>query len=259
MSRSWLLAAVLLVFITGAVAPEAQAASLGKRVLKQGMRGHDVRVLQDFLTRLGVPTHVDGHFGPATASRVRSWERASNMRPNARMTKPDIRRMRRQLARGFRVQQTVRRERAAALKPVSRPASGDKARIGADGKAIAPASAPEAVKRIIAAGNRIHDLPYRYGGGHGSFSDSAYDCSGSVSYALRGAGLVNSPLASGGFFNWGASGEGEWVTIYTNAGHMYMVVAGLRFDTSGRARTGSRWQTEMRPTSGYIVRHPANL
>ena len=234
------------------MAPPAQAASLGKRALEQGSRGHDVRVLQDFLTRLGVPTEIDGVYGSGTATNVRTWERASRLRRvDGRMTRIDIRRMRRQVDSGVRVQR--------AATPAPAPA-GAKATIGPDGQAIAPAEAPEAVKQIIAAGNRIHDLPYRYGGGHRpNFRDSAYDCSGSVSYALRGAGLLDAPMPSGGFTGWGESGAGRWVTIYANSGHMYMVVAGLRFDTSGRAKAGSRWQTDMRSVSGYAVRHPEGL
>ncbi len=215
------------------------------------MRGHDVRVLQDFLTRLGVPTVIDGVYGAGTASKVKQWERRSELRPNGRVTRADARRMRRQLESGVRVQR--------AVSPAPAAATG-KATIGADGNAIAPAGAPEAVKQIIAAGNRIHDTPYRYGGGHApSFRDSAYDCSGSVSYALRGADLIDAPLPSGGFFSWGESGAGEWVTVYTTDGHMFMVVAGLRFDTSGRDRRNTRWQSDMRPTGGYTVRHPAGL
>ena len=243
---------MLCLFVGALTAPAAQAASLGKRSLKQGMRGHDVRVLQDFLTRLGLRTTVDGVYGGRTTSRVRSWERASELRVNGRMTRADTRRLRRQLDAGVRVQR-------AAPAPAVAENNGEKATIGRDGNAIAPASAPEAVKQIIAAGNNIHDLPYRYGGGHGSFRDSAYDCSGSVSYALRGADLLDSPMASGGFMNWGERGEGEWVTIYSNAGHMYMVVAGLRFDTSGRAANNTRWQADSRSTSGYSVRHPEGL
>ncbi len=243
-----------MLLVVGLLAPPAQAASLGKRALAQGSRGHDVRVLQDFLTRLGVLTTVDGVYGSGTAANVRTWERASKLRVvDGRMTRIDIRRMRRQVESGVRVQ------RAVTPAPAAAPA-GAKATIGPDGNAIAPADAPEAVKQIIAAGNRIHDLPYRYGGGHrADFRDSAYDCSGSVSYALRGAGLLDSPMPSGGFMRWGESGAGRWVTIYANPGHMYMVVAGLRFDTSGRAKAGSRWQTDMRPTSGYAVRHPEGL
>ncbi|MBS1890380.1 MAG: C40 family peptidase [Actinobacteria bacterium] len=100
-------------------------------------------------------------------------------------------------------------------------------------RAIAPASAPLAVKRVIAAANRIRTLPYVWGGGHGRWQDSGYDCSGSVSYALHGARMLNTPLVSGSFETWGEAGPGRWITIYANASHVYMVVAGLRFDTAG--------------------------
>ena len=109
---------------------------------------------------------------------------------------------------------------------------------------MAPADAPAAVKAVIAAGNRIATKPYKYGGGHARWEDSGYDCSGSVSYALHGGGLLSSSMPSGGFTSWGASGQGRWITIYANSGHMYMVVAGLRFDTSGASP--SRWQSDMR-------------
>jgi hypothetical protein len=112
---------------------------------------------------------------------------------------------------------------------------------------------------MIAAANRIATLPYRYGGGHQSFDDDAYDCSGSVSYALHGADLLDSPLVSGGLAEWGSAGAGRWVTIYANAEHVYMVVAGLRFDTSGQKQSGSRWQTATRANTGFVVRHPADL
>lgn len=110
---------------------------------------------------------------------------------------------------------------------------------------------------MIAAANRIRNKPYRYGGGHGSFEDTGYDCSGSVSYALRGGRFLSSPMPSSGFFNWGKSGPGKWITIYTNAGHMYMVVAGLRFDTSMTPGDGPGWSTSMRSTSGtFQARSP---
>ena len=138
-------------------------------------------------------------------------------------------------------------------------APGDTAQIGPDGLAIAPASAPDPVKAIIAAGNQIASKPYKYGGGHGKWNDSGYDCSGSVSYALHGAGLLDKPLASGDFETWGDSGPGQWVTIYTKASHAYMVVAGIRFDTSGRTTNNTRWQADMRSSSGYVARHPTGL
>lgn len=120
-------------------------------------------------------------------------------------------------------------------------------------------SLPLAVRRVIAAGNRIAHAPYRYGGGHASFRDSGYDCSGSVSFALHGGGLLRRPLDSSSFMSYGAPGRGRWITIYANPGHMFMVVRGRRFDTSGRQTTGSRWQWSRRSTAGYTVRHPAGL
>ena len=128
-----------------------------------------------------------------------------------------------------------------------------------NGKAVAPRGAPKRVKRVIKAANKIVEKPYRYGGGHQSFEDSGYDCSGSVSYALHGANLVDSPMPSSGYFGWGEPGEGQWVTIYTKASHMYLVVAGLRFDTSGRSGAGTRWQADMRDAAGFKVRHPKGL
>jgi hypothetical protein len=118
---------------------------------------------------------------------------------------------------------------------------------------------PIAVRRVIAAGDRIAHFPYKYGGGHGQWNDSGYDCSGSVSYALHGAGLLNSALTSGDFMSWGESGRGRWITIYATPGHVYMIVNGRRFDTSGADSSGSRWQPDDRSSAGYTVRHPAGL
>ncbi len=133
--------------------------------------------------------------------------------------------------------------------------TGPRARVLKDGTAVAPEDAPEPVKRVIQAGNAISKLPYKWGGGHGAWRDTGYDCSGSVSFALAGAGLLRSPLASGPFMKWGDAGQGEWITIYANPGHIFMVVAGLRFDTSGQGRAGTRWQEASRGTSGFAVRH----
>jgi cell wall-associated NlpC family hydrolase len=136
---------------------------------------------------------------------------------------------------------------------------GGQAVLQPDGTASPPIEAPPAVQEIIHAGNLISNSPYKWGGGHGRWLDDGYDCSGSVSFALFAGGLLGSPLTSGGFINWGEPGPGRWITIYTNPGHIYMVVAGLRFDTSGRTRLGSRWQTGMRPPGGFVVRHPPGL
>ena len=147
-----------------------------------------------------------------------------------------------------------------ALKQLERSSGGvpgERAVLNRDGTAEAPFSAPDRVARVIAAANAIAKFPYIWGGGHGSFQDNGYDCSGSVSYALAGGGLLKAPMASGAFENYGKPGPGRWITIYANGGHMYMVVAGLRYDTSGRSGPrGTRWNQNMRPSAGFVVRHP---
>ena len=137
--------------------------------------------------------------------------------------------------------------------------STTKATARSNGVALPPLEAPEAVRQIIEAGNSIARTPYKWGGGHGKWTDTGYDCSGSVSFALAAAGLLNAPLASGPLMSWGKPGKGKWVTIYSNPGHVYLVVAGVRFDTSAPRETGSRWTNTMRPDSGFVARHPPGL
>ena len=144
-----------------------------------------------------------------------------------------------------------------SAEPAPAPVPGQTAKLGADGKAIAPAGAPAAVQAAIAAANEISDTPYLWGGGHGSFESSGYDCSGAVSYALHGGGLVASPLDSTGYMFWGDAGAGRWITVYANSGHAYVVIAGLRFDTSGGA--GPRWHADARSSAGFVARHPSGL
>jgi septal ring factor EnvC (AmiA/AmiB activator) len=141
---------------------------------------------------------------------------------------------------------------AAPAQPVA-PPGGSAATLNSDGTATAPANAPDAVKGAIAAANAISGRPYQWGGGHGSFESAGYDCSGAVSYALHGGGLLSSPLDSTGFMTWGESGPGSWITVYSNPGHAYIVIAGLRFDTSGGA--GPRWQGPRDP-AGFVATHP---
>jgi len=130
------------------------------------------------------------------------------------------------------------------------------------GRAIAPASAPPAVKAMIEAANRIRNRPYRWGGGHRSWNSRGYDCSGSVSYVMHAAGLLEYPLDSRGFMRWGGGGPGSWVRIYANHGHVFAVIAGLRWDTSYTAdgdRSGPGWSEEMRDSGGFRLRHPLGL
>ena len=131
-----------------------------------------------------------------------------------------------------------------------------------DRRAVAPPSAPPAVKKMIAAANHIRSRPYVWGGGHRSFNSRGYDCSGAVSYVLHAAGLLDSPLTSGGLMKYGRGGASPWVRIYTNKEHGFMVIAGLRWDTSyitDGDRTGPGWSKEMRPTGGFRLRHPIGL
>lgn len=232
---------------------------LGSRIpLATGMSGRDVRQLQDYLRRARVKSarKPHGEFDSETASTVRRFEQRLKRPVDGEFDAGDIYALLKKIGKDAQAGDSDDPSATLEEAPL---APGDRAKLGPDGRAIAPANAPDAVKQIIAAGNRIATKPYLWGGGHGRWEDTGYDCSGSVSYALRGAKLLNSPLPSYGFFDWAEPGKGRWVTVYTNSGHMYMVVAGLRFDTSGRKGTGSRWQTATRDPARYKVRHPAGL
>jgi cell wall-associated NlpC family hydrolase len=240
----------LLAVASLAVLPSAaEAAKFGSRTLRQGSSGSDVKTLQRYLGKVGHSTTVDGEFGRGTARAVKRFEGDADRRVDGVVTRSDARTLKRE-AKSSQAQQTPDTPEAPA---------GGEATLTDDGLAVAPADAPEAVKAIIAAGNKIAKKPYKYGGGHSKFRDTGYDCSGSVSYALHGAGLIKRPMDSGEFMKWGPRGRGTWVTIRSNRGHMYMVVAGLRFDTSARKTDGSRWTDEMRSARGYVGRHPDGL
>jgi peptidoglycan hydrolase-like protein with peptidoglycan-binding domain len=230
--------------------PDTGHHSLGDRIpVKRGMSGHDIKVLQDFLTRAGFKVSVDGEFGASTEKAVKKFETAQTRTVDGIMDAADIDALRTLAGED---------DPGAGTQP-TQLAPGDRAQIGSDGLAIAPASAPPQVQAIIAAGNQIASKPYKYGGGHGKWNDSGYDCSGSVSYALHGAGLLDDAMPSGDFTDWGDPGPGQWVTLYAKSSHMFMVVAGIRFDTSGRTKNNTRWQADMRSTSGYTAVHPPGL
>jgi cell wall-associated NlpC family hydrolase len=128
------------------------------------------------------------------------------------------------------------------------------------GVALAPPDAPEPVQGAINAANTIVGRPYVWGGGHASFYSDSYDCSGAVSFALFGGGLIPQPLTSGDLMRWGAPGPGKWITVYANAGHAFVEIAGLRFDTVGAEQgTGPRWHLTMASTGGFVARHPPGL
>ena len=265
------LLAIVTVLVTAliVVPTSAEAARFGSRVLKVGSQGNDVRLLQEKLTFVGFSTSADGVFGRGTESVVRAWETDSALRVNGRVNARDAKTLKSQV-KALRAEQAVETEavedeavedEAAATAPNPGGASYvliQKATLNKDGTATAPPSAPAAVKAVIEAGNEIAKKPYKYGGGHGTWDDSGYDCSGSVSYALHFGGLLKASMPSGGFETYGDAGPGQWITTYANGGHMYMVVAGLRFDTSAaKAQSNrSRWTTEMRSSAGFVARHP---
>ena len=263
-----LVAVVALVPVQSASATRGY--KLGDRTLKQGSKGKDVRSLQRYLTRAGVETSADGVFGSGTKRAVRAFEESQRRKVDGVVTRDDVAVIKDVALNGGAVASAATtggalpKNQAPKLPPPEQPpplalGPGMVATVDSDGYAVAPALAPPVVQAVIAAGNVIAHKPYIYGGGHGTWDDAGYDCSGSVSYALHGAGLLETAMPSGSFMSWGDRGPGQWITLYANGGHMYMVVAGLRFDTSGRTRAGTRWQADMRSASGYTVVHPPGL
>jgi Putative peptidoglycan binding domain len=244
------LVALVVAVLSLTVTAEAVGAGYATRTLAQGSSGRDVHALQRYLDLAGYNTTADGQFGPATRRSVMAFESAEQRRMNGRAS---------------RTEQRMVRARATAAgsdeEPTTAPTTAptEKGYIDSSGMAVAPASAPDEVRAIIAAGNAIAKKPYKYGGGHSRWNDSGYDCSGSVSYVLHAAGLLNRALDSTGFMSWGERGRGTWVTVRSNPSHAYMIVAGLRFDTSALRQTGNRWTEQMRSASGYRGRHPAGL
>jgi peptidoglycan hydrolase-like protein with peptidoglycan-binding domain len=218
---------------------------LGDRILRAGMSGHDVRVLQDYLTRAGFSTPITGYFGSVTLQHVLNFQSRHHLRPTGVVT--------------YKVEISLRMVAAGVQHSLQSSGPVGHAYVH-NGLAVAPSNAPAAVKAVIAAGNRIAFKPYIYGGGHGSWNAAGYDCSGSVSYALHGGGLISSPEDSGSLESYGSSGGGRWITIWTNSGHAYMYVAGLRFDTSAQGSTGgSRWTSAGRSSAGFVERHPSGF
>jgi peptidoglycan hydrolase-like protein with peptidoglycan-binding domain len=204
----------------------------GNRAARGGGSHHGTSV-KDLQRLLGLP--ADGVFGRQTARAVRDFQRHHGLKADGVVGPATW------AALGVRGATRVLHPRHAAPGPRSNGGGGG--------------GSSSVIQRAIAAGDRIATLPYRYGGGHGSFIDSGYDCSGSVSYVLHGAGLLSSPLDSTGLMSYGAPGPGKHITIYANSGHAFMTIDGRRFDT-GYGGNGNRWASGSRPTGGYVVRHP---
>jgi Putative peptidoglycan binding domain len=212
----------------GIVGPVTWRALRGSRARKASTGGGKRSAVALLQRELGIG--ADGIFGPATESAVKSFQRRHGLTADG-IVGPST-----WSALGHAGRSTILKRR------------GSRSRGGLD-----------VVARVVRAANRIQSKPYKYGGGHGRWNDSGYDCSGSVSYALHGGGLLSSALTSSGFMRWGAPGRGRRITIYASPGHVYMVVDGRRFDTTGRHETGSRWQASHRSAAGYVVRHPPGL
>jgi peptidoglycan hydrolase-like protein with peptidoglycan-binding domain len=273
---AWAVAAALV------LAPGAQAAS--SKPLKRGSHGARVEQVQRWL---GVTP--DRIFGPATRRAVIRFQRRRGLVADGIVGPATWRALRRARARRSSGRTSgkrsavvlLQRELGIAADGIFGPATEAAVKrfqrrrglvadgivgpatwraLGHRGRSIilkrrSPRGA-NVVARVIRAANRIQSKPYKYGGGHARWNDSGYDCSGSVSYALHGGGLLSSPLTSGGFMRWGAPGRGRRITIYASPSHVYMVVDGRRFDTTGRSESGSRWQASDRSSAGYVVRHP---
>jgi cell wall-associated NlpC family hydrolase len=253
-ARRYLTPFVAALAVTVALPAQASAAPYASRSLRLGAHGADVKLLQRYVSAAGHRASRDGEFGPRTQRALRATELELELRADGVATPREQRAIRRA------VKDPAGGGAAYVAPPLpDKVVHGAKGTVTADGFAVPPASAPEAVKDVIAAGNVIATTPYKWGGGHANWDDTGYDCSGSVSYALHGGGLLDSALVSGDFAHWGARGPGSWITLYSNASHVYMVVAGLRFDTSARSRTGSRWTSEMRSADGFAVTHPNDL
>ncbi len=223
-----------------ALLPQTAGAS-GPPTLKFGASGQWVRTLQQDLTQVGDPLPITGTYGKTTENHVNAFKASHGLQQD-----------------GVASTKMWAALLAAVKNEQSRPFR--RAHINSKGLAVAPANAPIVIKRIIQAANHIAFRPYVYGGGHASFQSRGYDCSGSVSYALHGGGLLWYPEDSSELESYGLKSAGKWITIYANAGHAYMSIAGLWFDTAdqqwGSYKHNDRWSTKrVSPASGYIVRH----
>jgi peptidoglycan hydrolase-like protein with peptidoglycan-binding domain len=284
-SRHRALAAVVFAVSMLATSPAlARPMRLGSRVLQKGMAGPDVRTLQHDLTLAGVWTFPSGVFSEGTKIHVKIFQsrhhlgadgvvgsgtvqvllsivRKASHGSASRTTSWSNRQAHHRASTGPRSNRETASTASggSSMTPPPSDAPVQDATLNSQGLAVAASGTPQVIQEVIAAANKIAFKPYVYGGGHASFNSSGYDCSGSVSYALHGGGLLSSPFDSTQFESYGSKGPGRWITIYANGGHVYMNVAGLWFDTAGQSsrNNNDRWTaTRISPASGFVVRHP---
>jgi len=231
------------------------SAPLPKGARRTGARGPAVTVGRPS-TRAGAkevadPQEAESFPAPASVKHRAAAEPVKAGEAAVAAGAPSDAEVRRELQQMQAVERSAQRARQAQLTPVPGGRS-----VGGSGAIAIPANVPEVVQRVIAGANEIADFPYVFGGGHASFVDNAYDCSGSVSYALAAGGLLSVPETSGELESWGAPGPGRYISVYANAGHTYMYVNGIMYNTAGRSGVyASRWQVGSVDNSGFVVRH----
>jgi cell wall-associated NlpC family hydrolase len=197
------------------------------------------------------PLEADSYPAPASVHHSAAKSPAKAGEAIVAAGAPSDAEVRKELQQMQAVERSARQTQKRTLTPVPGGES-----IGGNGTIPIPSGVPEVVQKVVAGANEIADFPYVYGGGHASFIDNAYDCSGSVSYALAAGGLLSAPETSGELESWGAPGPGKYITVYANAGHTYMYVDGVLYDTAGRSGVyASRWQVQPTDNEGYVVRH----
>ncbi len=197
------------------------------------------------------PLEADSYPAPASVQHASAATPAKAGAAIVAAGAPSDAEIRSELKQMQAVERSARQSQKLRLTPV---AGGES--IGGNGTIPIPTNVPEVIQKVIAGANEIADFPYVYGGGHASFVDNAYDCSGSVSYALAAGGLLSAPETSGQLESWGAAGPGKYITVLANAGHTYMYVDGILYDTAGRSGVyASRWQVQPTNNEGYVVRH----
>ncbi|HEV7527952.1 MAG TPA: hypothetical protein VGO29_03565 [Solirubrobacteraceae bacterium] len=229
--------------IQGAASPRVSASTAGAQASVSGARAN--------VSQVADPEEAKSFPAPASVQHKAASTPSKASEQVVAAGAPSDAEVKHELAQMQSVERSAKQAQQQRLKPV---AGGNS--VGGNGTIPIPTNVPEVIQRVIAGANAITDFPYVFGGGHGSFVDNAYDCSGSVSYALAAGGLLSAPQTSGELESWGAAGPGRYITVYANAGHTYMYIDGVLYDTAGRSGVyASRWQVSPTDNSGYVARH----